>query len=64
MRVLILCFLFLGAVLSIQSHLKTNTKRHELTFSCESTMGPVSPHDVCISFDSDKYHWCKGIMIC
>ena len=64
MRAIILCLLFLTVVLSLKSHLRTSTKRAELAFECESTMGPKSPHDACISYDSDKYHWCKGILIC
>ena len=59
---LVLLGLFLVNSMKIRTSAKTT--RHEMNFYCESTMGPNSPHDACISYDSDKYHLCKGTLIC
>lgn len=66
MKISAIFLVLLGIIMVYSMKIKTSAKttRNEMTFYCESTMGPNSPHDACFNFDSDKYHICKGTLIC
>eukprot|EP00828_Plagiopyla_frontata_P004318 TRINITY_DN1152_c0_g1_i4.p1 TRINITY_DN1152_c0_g1~~TRINITY_DN1152_c0_g1_i4.p1 ORF type:complete len:105 (+),score=9.57 TRINITY_DN1152_c0_g1_i4:100-414(+) len=66
MRISVLLLVLLGVLMCYSMKIQTSAKttRQQMNFYCESTMGPNSPHDACITFDSDKYHLCKGNLIC
>ena len=66
MRLSQLFIMLLGLLICYSMKITTSarTTRQTMDFYCESTIGPKSPHDACITFDSDKYHLCKGSLIC
>ena len=66
MRISVILLVLLGILMCYGMKIKTSAKttRQSMDFYCESINGPNSPHDACITYDSDKYHLCKGTLIC